>query len=117
MKRNTAPMPFDLALSIWNLLVEKAGVKDDSKEEIYGSMKSSFLHYFIHEQHYSTDKVDDGFREFRFMGSLGFGGKLHGYHGPPQVSCYSEDSTPERVVLITQLNKDLEDLWNNYYNS
>ncbi len=48
--------------------------------------------------------------EYRFIGSLGFGGKFrnNGNHdGIPHVDCYSEDLTPEREAMIEAANKRL----------
>lgn len=44
--------------------------------------------------------------EYRFWGTLGFGGKYR--RQTNRVDCYSEDMTPERRVTIDRLNKELE---------
>lgn len=49
-------------------------------------------------------------REFRFQGSLGFGGKLYITRQRWRVSCYSEDETPERLAAIERANKRLAEL-------
>lgn len=49
-------------------------------------------------------------REFRFMGSLGFGGKVRASGGRVFVSCYQEDETPERVATIDRTNSMLASL-------
>lgn len=46
--------------------------------------------------------------EFRFMGALGFGGKLYNAYSRVYVSCYREDSTPAREKMIEETNKLLE---------
>lgn len=45
-----------------------------------------------------------GITEYRFMGSLGFGGKF--WHDM-RVSCYPEDRTPERDAMIAKANSRL----------
>lgn len=47
--------------------------------------------------------------EFRFVGSLGFGGKVWSTSRdrPAYVNCYSEDETPERLKVIEQANARL----------
>lgn len=49
-------------------------------------------------------------KEWRFQGSLGFGGKF--YETPVRwyVDCYPEDLTPERDRVIQDTNKALEAL-------
>lgn len=46
-------------------------------------------------------------REYRFMGSLGFGGKVWWNRGQLYVNCYPEHMTPEREVTIAATNKRL----------
>lgn len=49
--------------------------------------------------------------EFRFQGSLGFGGKLyHSSNGHDRVDCYPEDATPERRTAIVRANARLREL-------
>jgi hypothetical protein len=47
-------------------------------------------------------------REYRFMGSLGFGGKF--WKESWRVSCYPEDETPDRAATIRACNAALQDL-------
>lgn len=51
--------------------------------------------------------------EFRFVGSLGFGGKLYVQYsdGVPRVSCYAEDETPARLEAMTTAQGQLNDLY------
>jgi hypothetical protein len=42
--------------------------------------------------------------EYRFIGSLGFGGKIYCSGGKVWVSCYPEDETPERNEIIKRAN-------------
>jgi hypothetical protein len=44
--------------------------------------------------------------EFRFQGKLGFGGKYRSKTN--SVDCYLEDSTPERLKLIDEINEELK---------
>ena len=46
--------------------------------------------------------------EYRFQGSLGFGGKY--WLKTNRVNCYREDESPERVAIIKQLNDELAKL-------
>lgn len=46
--------------------------------------------------------------EYRFQGSLGFGGKY--YREKSRVSCYSEDENTKRIVAIRVLNDALQEL-------
>jgi hypothetical protein len=48
--------------------------------------------------------------EFRFIGSLGFGGKFWNYAGRWYVNCYPEDKTIERIDAIEKANKRLSRL-------
>lgn len=43
--------------------------------------------------------------EFRFIGSLGFGGKFWKARDRYYVTCYPEDETPGRQVLIQEANR------------
>lgn len=46
--------------------------------------------------------------EYRFRGSLGFGGKVWIEEGrEPRVTCYPEDETPARRVMIDAANAEL----------
>lgn len=49
--------------------------------------------------------------EYRFMGSLGFGGKLRidSWRGAV-ATMYPEDETPKRRVQMDRINKDLRDI-------
>ena len=45
--------------------------------------------------------------EFRFCGSLGFGGKFWVNDGRFYVNCYREDETPKRRKVIEKANEKL----------
>lgn len=48
--------------------------------------------------------------EYRFQGSLGFGGKLYREGDRMWVSCYREDETPDRFTVIERTNAALSAL-------
>jgi hypothetical protein len=51
--------------------------------------------------------------EYRFIGTLGFGGKLYYTHSKGfYVSCYREDETPEILETINKINNLLNQLVN-----
>jgi len=76
---------------VWSILVEKAGASP--KREA----RQDFVHYL-------TSEAIHG-HEFRFMGFLGFGGKLYfdDYHGAT-VGCYREDRDEVRDACIATVN-------------
>lgn len=51
----------------------------------------------------------DAMTEFRFMGTLGFGGKFWKKRDGYYISCYPEDETPGRLVLIQEANRLLRE--------
>jgi hypothetical protein len=76
---------------VWDVLVTNANARQDGLAE--------FLHHWPQ------------CREFRFMGSLGFGGKV--YVDPrrgARVDCCPEDETPERRATIERTNAALAKL-------
>jgi hypothetical protein len=50
--------------------------------------------------------------EFRFQGSLGFGGKVWSNGGTVYVNCYREDETPEMLEMMALVNTKLSQLVN-----
>jgi hypothetical protein len=54
-------------------------------------------------RHQTTEEVT----EWRFCGSLGFGGKFWNNCGRIYVTCYSEDETPSRRLVIDKANERL----------
>jgi hypothetical protein len=80
---------------IFDILVKEAGANESSREE--------FLHWFATEG-----------SEFRFGGSLGFGGKFWRFSHRLFVNCYKEDLTSERQKVIDQVNKQLNELVDNF---
>ncbi len=80
------------AVGIWNVLVAECGNRNDEPE------RRMFLHYITEE----TEPL-----EFRFIGSLGFGGKFYVNYNGWYVSCYPEDMTPEREEAILRANQQI----------
>lgn len=74
-------------IGIWNVLVNYCGANADWQ---------------------GFDQSFPACREFRFGGSLGFGGKVWCDHGRVYVTCYPEDETPERLDIISTANVLLE---------
>lgn len=52
--------------------------------------------------------MSDGCREYRFGGSLGFGGKLRNNSNGVYVDCYQENITPEREKDMKAANIKIE---------
>lgn len=78
--------------AIWAVLVSECGKRDDRLDRVE------------FETHFPEC------REFRFMGALGFGGKVWWNNGRLYVTCYPENRTPERERMITAANKRLAEL-------
>lgn len=73
--------------AMWDTLVENVGAPEDIRDE--------FVSHFPQ------------CREFRFMGALGFGGKVWSNGGRYYVSYYPENRTPERDAMVEAANADL----------
>lgn len=83
---------------IWETLVRCCGAKPDGLEDFL------FATDFGEEHHRVT--------EYRFIGSLGFGGKVWIKPGKaPYVTCYQEDTTPARSQAMAVANNELQKLW------
>ena len=48
--------------------------------------------------------------EYRFNGSLGYGGKFRNNNNGVYVDCYQEDETPERLSDIEKCNEQIKSL-------
>jgi len=83
----------DKAEIIYEILVEMGGARDDDR----------YLDMFTR---YLTDP-EQAPHEFRFRGHFGMGGKFFDNYNRIYVSCYPEDETPERKILIEQINEAL----------
>jgi hypothetical protein len=82
--------------AILQVLVEECGWRpSDSDREMFT---------------YHYDTADHQPLEYRFIGALGFGGKLWMQGEHLYVSCYQEDETPERLTMIERANKRLAEL-------
>ncbi|MFS0887005.1 hypothetical protein [Aeromicrobium sp. 179-A 4D2 NHS] len=104
------PVDRELAGRIYDLLIEKAGAVDDADD------KDDFVYWL-------SGALDTrlGGKEYRFMGRLGFGGKFwwhvpYNLPGRPEqgqwyVTCYPEDSNPEREQIVADTNAALLDLY------
>jgi hypothetical protein len=89
------------AAAIWQILVETCGASPRTEDE------ADFVYHQIRED----------CREWRFCGSLGFGGKFRiraSIERPGsewKVDCYSEDETPQRRRMVKKANAALENLY------
>jgi len=81
------------AAAVYDILVECCGASDDPLDKLC----------FI-------GTVGEGTDEYRFCGSLGFGGKF--YPCEFKVNYYPEDETPERKVIRFTTNQRLAQLKN-----
>lgn len=71
--------------------------------------------YYAEKEHFASYFIEEGGREWRFQGDLGFGGKFRADGNRHYVYCYPEDETPKRKKLILNLNEaisKLEQHWN-----
>ncbi len=76
----------------YDILVQKVGARRTDRD--------SFLDAF--------SRLEAPFHsEYRFQGSLGFGGKFYCNHERVYIGCYSEDETPEIRALIKEVNETL----------
>ncbi len=83
-------MTEEQANAVYDVLAEHAGASEGQRDEF------AFMH------------VNGCCDEYRFIGSLGFGGKF--WRRDWRVSCYREDETPERVEAIRVANDALAEL-------
>lgn len=90
-------MTKDEANAIYDILVRECGAAE-GRDWSYPS-RAHFVFMLTRER--PTD-------EYRFQGSLGFGGKF--YPRDMRVSCYREDETPEREEMIRRANDALRAL-------
>ena len=92
-----AGMDRDEANAVWDVLVAEVGANERDRD--------SFVHYLV-----TPDSLSSW--EYRFIGTLGFGGKLH-WNGrtAPRVSCYPEDRTEGRDARIRVVNDMLTESW------
>jgi hypothetical protein len=86
------------AYRIWDILVEECGAKPP--EGAY-SEREEFALYMA---------TEDRWKEFRFMGKLGFGGKLKSFPSGVYVDCYPEHLNEERSLMIERANTRIGEL-------
>jgi len=84
------------AMAVRKILVEECGMHPDHDD------RCAFA--------YHVTRSDHPCMEYRFMGSLGFGGGNH--NNTPHVDCYREHETPERLAMIERANSRLAELFN-----
>lgn len=85
---------------MYDILVQHAGAREDSYD------RNSFVQCAINWDYRFSF-------EYRFMGSLGGGGKIWlPLHRDPYVSCYQENETPDRKEAIEKTNEVLSKLVN-----
>lgn len=77
-------------IEVYDILVENGASE---------SMRNSFTHYMLDKDSY--------YKEWRFQGKLGFGGKY--YFPENKIDCYSEDYEDSKI-LIEEANKKLRQL-------
>jgi len=87
----------DAALAAYEIAAEECGAPDDYRD------RQGFVEY--------VTKYDGYPKEWRFVGSLGFGGKLRynqdlGFY----VDMYRKDETPERKAAVRFANNRLAKL-------
>ena len=80
------------ANAVYDILVREAGASEACRG------RSDFVYHMTHGK----------CEEYRFQGTLGFGGKF--WPSWMRVSCYSEDETPERLATILRTDAKLKDL-------
>lgn len=84
---------FDMiADRIWDILVVYVGASERQRED--------FASWFL----------ENTGPEYRFIGSLGFGGKFWNNANKWYINCYAEDETVERKESIKMVNKLLFEL-------
>jgi hypothetical protein len=82
------PIPEETARRIYKILERHGGAHHDGEVDFVRA-------------------ATEGITEYRFIGTLGFGGKFWNNAGRWYVSCYSEDETPDRKARITAANLEL----------
>ena len=87
-------MDLEKASQVYDILVTHAGASEN--------LRTEFIHYMM------TNR--DGLYplEFRFGGLFGLGGKF--WYPHYKVTCYPEDTTVGRKVLLDEVNRILEEV-------
>ena len=92
----TAPLPASVANAVYDILEAECGAPAD---------RYAFIRQF------TSDRPT---HEWRFMGALGFGGKIYMdvcASPPMRVSCYPEHQTAARLEMIRRANEALAALF------
>lgn len=76
--------------AVWDVLVAECGAREEERQD--------FLYHW------------PGCTEYRFIGRLGFGGKVWSNHGEVYVSYYPEDETNARNEMVQRANAKLSAL-------
>jgi hypothetical protein len=85
---------------ILRILVEECGWQPSDND------RQMFTHHY--------DTADHEPLEYRFMGKLGWGGKLHAQGNRLYVTCYPEDYTQARLQMIAAADQRLAELVRSY---
>jgi hypothetical protein len=93
------PIDKDVANKIYDILCEHAGAGPAGGGEDH--WRASFVRY----------ATEGTWTEFRFMGSLGGGGKVWNNAGRWYVSCYREDEGKRQTKIIAKTNAALDKLF------
>lgn len=86
---------------IYDILSMYAGARDSGRAD------------FIYGCQVTESQMHEPCAEYRFMGSLGFGGKFRNNGNKDNsvyIDCYSEDETPERLAIIKKVNILLKEI-------
>ena len=85
--------------TIYDILIRCCGASENEEDRL------EFVnHAMAHDPSHTL--------EFRFQGSLGFGGKIWIYNSEvPYVNFYPEDSTPSRERAVLGANDELAELF------
>lgn len=94
-------IPLEYTIKIGKILIEFAGANSRILKE-----HSDFISYLTEDNRFG--------HEYRFMGSLGSGGKLYTNNRVWRISCYREDETSERLKVIELVNSKLQDLYSDF---
>lgn len=98
------PITEEAANEIYDALIEHAGCYKPVK-----GRRDPYRGAFV------RDATEGFWTEYRFQGSLGFGGKVWNRHDRWDVNCYHEDETPARTAAIEATNEALAVIFQKHY--
>ncbi len=90
-----------------------ASLTRELADEVFGVLKETCATTEFWREDFVRDQSTDYCTEWRFSGSLGFGGKFRRSNYPTPrlyVDCYPEDMTPARQAAIDAANATLTTL-------